>query len=206
MADQTEPESTESEKTDEPVEQSPPATTEAAEKKTEAPERRRSAPLPAPVQPSRGPLLIAAAVGLAAGLIGGAAVAAVWHPSSGGSAKFSDEQANEAKKDVCGAVVLSRQAVANNMHMKNPEPENPVAQLAVAANARLSLTASAAYLRGRLEANPATPEDVADQAQKMAGGLERLNLSYLVGQPNAEREQLGHDLDTHITTLGKLCQ
>ncbi|BBZ24572.1 hypothetical protein [Mycolicibacter hiberniae] len=207
MADQTEPESTESEKPDEPVKQSPPAKTEAAEKKTEAAEKRRSAPLPAPVQPSRGPLLIAAAVGLAAGLIGGAAVAAVWHPSSGGgSAKFSDQQANDAKKDVCSAVVLSRQAVANNMHMKNPEPENPVAQLAVAANARLSLTASAAYLRGRLEANPATPEDVADQAQKMAGGLERLNLSYLVGQPNAEREQLGHDLDSHITALGKLCQ
>lgn len=199
MADQTEPESTESEKRDSPA-------------KKAGTQKRRSAPVPAPApaQSSRGPLLIAAAVGLVAGLIGGAAVGALWHPSggssSGGSAKFSGEQVNDAKKDVCGAVVLARQAVANNMHMKNPDPENPVAQLAVAANARLSLTAGAAYLRGRLEADPATPRDIVDSTEKMASALERLNLSYLVGQPNSEREQLGHDLDSHITELGKLCK
>ncbi|WP_409427324.1 hypothetical protein [Mycobacterium sp. SMC-11] len=198
MADHTEPETTESEKQD------PPAKKAGTEKRRSAP-----APAPAPAQSSTGPLLIAAAVGLVAGLIGGAAVSALWpsgSSSSGGSTKFSSEQVNDAKKDVCGAVVLARQAVANNMHMKNPDPENPVAQLAVAANARLSLTAGAAYLRGRLEADPATPQDIVDSTQKMAGALERLNLSYLVGQPNTEREQLGHDLDSHITTLGKLCQ
>ncbi|TXI51655.1 hypothetical protein [Mycolicibacter arupensis] len=198
MADETEPESTESEKQD------PPA-------KSATPERRRSvpAPAPAPAASTTGPLLIAAAVALVAGLLGGAAVAAFWHPSSGGSSsggKFSAQQADDAKKNVCDAVVMARQAVANNMHMKNPDPENPIAQLAVAANARLSLTAGAAYLRGRLEAEPATPEDIVDSTEKMAGALERLNLSYLVGQPNSEREQLGHDLDNHITTLGKLCQ
>lgn len=199
MADETEPESTES------VKQDPPA-------KSAGTDKRRSAPTPAPVPApsSLRPLLIAGAVGLVAGLIGGAAVAGFWHPSggssSGGSGKFSGEQVNDAKKDVCGAVVLARQAVANNMHMKNPDPENPIAQLAVAANARLSLTAGAAYLRGRLEADPATPQDIADTTEKMAGALERLNLSYLVGQPNSEREQLGHDLDSHITALGKLCQ
>ncbi|CAJ1509439.1 hypothetical protein [[Mycobacterium] holstebronense] len=198
MADQTEPETTASE------EQDAPAKSAGTAKRRPAP-----TPAPAPAQSSTGPLLIAAAIGLVAGLIGGAAVSALWpsgSSSSGGSGKFSSEQVNDAKKDVCGAVVLARQAVANNMHMKNPDPENPVAQLAVAANARLSLTAGAAYLRGRLEADPATPQDIVDSTQKMAGALERLNLSYLVGQPNTEREQLGHDLDSHITTLGKLCQ
>jgi len=157
----------------------------------------------------RGPLLIAAAVGLVAGLLGGAAVAGLWHPSggsSGGSEKFNTAQIDAAKKDVCGAVVLARQAVANNMHMKNPDPENPIAQLAVAANARLSLTAGAAYLRGRLDADPATPQEMVETTEHVAGALERLNLSYLVGQPNSEREQLGHDLDSHITAMGKLCQ
>ncbi|OBI06243.1 hypothetical protein A5735_07730 [Mycolicibacter heraklionensis] len=146
---------------------------------------------------------------LVAGLIGGAAVSALWHPgssSSGGSDKFSGEQVEAAKKDMCAAVVLARQAVANNMHLKNPEPENPVAQLAVAANARLSLTAGAAYLRGRLDADPAAAPEIVETAQKVAGSLERLNLSYLVGQPNEEREQLGHDLDNHIAAMGKLCQ
>ncbi|OBJ30398.1 MULTISPECIES: hypothetical protein [Mycolicibacter] len=198
MADLNEPESTGSE------EQDAPAKSAGTAKRRPAP-----TPAPAPAQSSTGPLLIAAAVGLVAGLIGGGAVAALWPSggsSAGGSAKFSSEQVNDAKKDVCGAVVLARQAVANNMHMKNPDPENPVAQLAVAANARLSLTAGAAYLRGRLEADPATPQDIVDSTQKMAGALERLNLSYLVGQPNTEREQLGHDLDSHITALGKLCQ
>lgn len=198
MADQTEPETTESEK------QETPAKSAAPEK------RRRSAPVPPPPAPSmRGPLLIAAAVGLVAGLLGGAAVAGLWHPSggsSGGSEKFNTAQIDAAKKDVCGAVVLARQAVANNMHMKNPDPENPIAQLAVAANARLSLTAGAAYLRGRLDADPATPQEMVETTEQVAGALERLNLSYLVGQPNSEREQLGHDLDSHITAMGKLCQ
>lgn len=194
MSDHTEPESTESEAQDSPA-------------KPAAKEKRRPAPVPVPVPSSRGPLLIAAAVGLVAGLLGGAGVAALWPSSSdGGSAKYNLQQIADAKKDVCGAVVLARQAVANNMHLKNPEPENPVAQLAVAANARLSLTAGAAYLRGRLEADPATPQEMADAAAKVAGSLERLNLSYLVGQPNSEREQLGHDLDSHIGALGKLCQ
>ena len=194
MSDETQPDATEQE-TQEPA------------KKVDKP-KRRPAPAPAPAPSTRGPLLIAGAVGLVAGLIGGAAVAGLWHPSSSGgsSAKFNTAQINDAKKDVCGAVVLARQAVANNMHMKNPDPENPIAQLAVAANARLSLTAGAAYLRGRLDADPATPQDIVETTQKMAGALERLNLSYLVGQPNTEREQLGHDLDAHIAALGKLCQ
>lgn len=199
MSDQTQPDSTddeqdstESPKRDRPV------------KKAVA-EKPRSEAVPSA---SRWvPLLIAAAIGLVGGLIGGAAVAGFWHPSSGGgSAKFSSQQADDAKKDMCSAVVLARQAVATNMHMKNPDPENPIAQLAVAANARLSLTAGAAYLRGRILADPAAPQEVMDTVRDTAGALERLNLSYLVGQPNAEREQLGHELDAHITKLGTLCQ
>lgn len=208
MSDQTEPESTESAKTE--SEQTQSAETESAKQDRPAKSadrvKRRPVPVPVAAPSSRGPLLIAAAVGLVAGLVGGAAVAALWHPSSGDSAKSSGQSVADAKKDVCGAVVLARQAVANNMHLKNPEPENPVAQLAVAANARLSLTAGAAFLRGRLEADPATPKDMVDATQQMAGALERLNLSYLVGQANSEREQLGHDLDAQITALGKLCQ
>ncbi|MGV0626523.1 hypothetical protein [Mycolicibacter minnesotensis] len=214
MSDQTEPEAAEPEATESEATEPEATGSEAAETekparpaKAAAPERRRSAPAPVPPPSNRGPLLIAAAIGLVGGLIGGAAVAGLWHPSSSSdSAKYNTEQINESKKDVCGAVMLARQAVANNMHLKNPEPENPVAQLAVAANARLSLTAGAAYLRGRLDAEPAVPSEIADATSKVAAALERLNLSYLVGQPNSEREQLGHDLDGHIASLGKLCQ
>lgn len=159
----------------------------------------------APVRSGWRPLATAAAVALVTGALGGAAVATWWHPGTGTSAK-SGQHAHEATKDVCAAAVLARQAVANNMHLKNPDPQNPVAQLAVAANARLSLTAGAAYLRGRLEANPAAPHEVVNAARAMASELEHLNLSYLVGQPNSDREQLGRDLDARIAELGKLCQ
>lgn len=220
MPEQTEPESTEPESTapeSTQPESTQPQSAEAeahdkpvksveAKKSVDRP-KRRPVPPPAAAPSNRGPWLIAAAIGLAAGLAGGAGVAALWHPgSSGGSAKFNTEQVNAAKQDVCSAALLARKVVVTNMHVKNPDPENPIAQLAVAANARLSLTAGAAYLRGRLAADPATPADIADAAQKMASGLEHLNLSYLGGQPNSDREQLGHDLDEQIADLGKLCQ
>jgi hypothetical protein len=152
------------------------------------------------------PLLAAVAIALIVGLIAGAVITGWWRPSAGASASYSDQQVADAKKDVCAAALLARQAVAKNMHLKNPDPENPVAQLAVAANARLSLTGAAAYLRGRLEAEPAAPHDVANAAGAMADALEHLNVSYLAGQPNSARDQVGHDLDSRIAELGKLCR
>lgn len=190
--------------------QSEPGSAESANENpaSEKPAAVKRPPAKAPVKPGPGqrPLLLAAAIALVAGALGGAAVAGLWRPASGASAKFADQEVTDAKKDVCSAAALARQAVANNMHLKNPDPENPVAQLAVAANARLSLTAGAAYVRGRLEANPATSQDLGNAARAMASELEHLNLSYLVGQPNSDREQLGRDLDARIGELGKLCQ
>ncbi|NDJ88902.1 hypothetical protein [Mycolicibacter kumamotonensis] len=196
MSDQSQPDSVESATQEHPTDQA------------EAP-KRPAAKAPAattPATPGWRPVVAAAAVALVAGALGGAGVAAFWHPGSGASAKSSGQRAADATKDVCAAAALARQAVANNMHLKNPDPQNPIAQLAVAANARLSLTAGAAYLRGRLEANPGAPQDVVKAANAMAGELEHLNLSYLVGQPNSDREQLGRDLDARIAELGKLCQ
>ncbi len=154
---------------------------------------------------ARLPLLAAALAALVAGVIIGAVITGWWRPSSGGSATFTDQQTADAKKDVCAAALLARQAVAKSMHLKNPDPENPVAQLAVAANARLSLTGAAAYLRSRLDEEPAAPQEITEAAGAMAGALEHLNVSYLAGQPNSEREQLGRDLDARIAELGKRC-
>jgi type II secretory pathway pseudopilin PulG len=152
------------------------------------------------------PLLAVVAVALIVGVVVGMIITGWLRPSSGASAKFTDQQVADAKKDVCAAALLARQGVAKNMHLKNPDPENPVAQLAVAANARLSLTGGAAYLRGRLEDEPAAPPEVAKAAGAMAGALEHLNVSYLAGQPNSARDQVGHDLDSRIAELGKLCE
>lgn len=133
------------------------------------------------------------------------AVAVWWHSASSAAAAFSEQQVTDAKADVCAAALVARQAVAKNMHLLNPDPENPIGQLAVAANARLSLAGGAAYLRGRLDEDAAAPHDVATAARAMASSLEHLNVSYLVGQSNSEHEQLGRDLDSHIAELGELC-
>jgi ethanolamine ammonia-lyase small subunit len=146
------------------------------------------------------------AIALIVGVVVGMVITGWWRPSSGTSAKFTDQQVATAKTDLCSAALLARQAVAKNMHLKNPDPENPVAQLAVAANARLSLAGAAAYLRGRLDDEPAAPHDVAKAAGAMAGALEHLNASYLAGQSNSDRDRIGRDLDSHIAELGKLCQ
>lgn len=204
MSDENQPDSAESATEETPTDHPEPA--KRPSRKAERPSDKAGRPSgKAPASPGWRPVVAAATVALVAGALGGAGVAAWWHPGSG-SAKSSGQKAADATKDVCAAAVLARQAVANNMHLKNPDPQNPVAQLAVAANARLSLTASAAYLRGRLEANPGTPHDVVTAARAMAGELEHLNLSYLIGQPNSDREQLGRDLDARIAELGKLCQ
>ncbi|MEB3030255.1 hypothetical protein [[Mycobacterium] nativiensis] len=190
MADQAQPDSAEAAKQDHPSEYAGTA---------------KPRPDKAPVSSGRRSLLAAAAIGLVAGAVGGLAVAGVWHPAAGASGKYSEQQVADAKSDVCAAALVARQAVAKNMHLINPDPENPIGQLAVAANARLSLTGGAAYLRGRLADSPAAPQDVADAARAMAGALEHLNVSYLVGQPNSEHEQLGRDLDSRIADMGQVC-
>lgn len=180
-------------------------------KTTKSAVSKSAPPKPAPPKPasptSAWRLLIAAAVaGLAAGALGAAAVVGLSHPGSDSSAKSTVRDANDAKLDVCAAALLARQAVAKNMHLVNPDPENPLAQLAVAANARLALVGGAAYLRGRADADAAAPGEVLDAARAMAGALEHLNVSYLVGQSNSEHEQLGRDLDSRVAEMGRLCQ
>lgn len=151
-------------------------------------------------------VIAAAVAGLVAGAVAAAAVVGLWHPGSGSPAKSAAPQADEAKSDVCAAALLARQAVAKNMHLVNPDPENPVAQLAVATNARLALAGSAAYLRGRVDADSTAPKDLLDTARAIAGALEHLNVSYLVGQPNSEHEGIGRDLESRMAALGALCK
>ena len=172
--------------------------------KRRKPQRRKPAEVPS--TPGRGLLVAAAAIGLVAGLIGGGVVAGFWHPTWGASGKYTGQQVNDAKRDLCSAALLARQAVAKNMHLSNPDPENPVAQMAVAANARLALAGSASYLRGRLADVPAASADLARTVGAVAAALERLDISYLAGQPNGDREQVAHDLEARINELGKLCQ
>lgn len=121
------------------------------------------------------------------------------------SQSFSSQQADDAKNNVCAAYMAVHQGVVANTHLRNPAPDNPVAGLAVAANARLALLGGGAYLRDRLAAEPATPADLTKAVNSMADTLEELGVNYLAGASNIVQDPLRSALDTQISDLDKLC-
>ena len=88
--------------------------------------------------------------------------------------------------------------------MVNPDPNNPIGQLAVAANARLALLGGGAYLRDRLTAEPAAPADLAKAVESMANTIEQLGVGYLAGL-NSTLGPLRNELDSQIAQINGMC-
>lgn len=153
---------------------------------------------------SRWPTLAALVIALIAV---GIAVVAWVHPLHGGTSSqtFNDEQTANAKKNVCTAYTTVKQAVVGNTHLKNPGGDNPIGTLAVAANARLSLLGGGVYLRDRLSAEPATPDDLSKALNTMADTLEELGINYLAGASYLVQDPLRDDLNMQIAQVDKLC-
>lgn len=144
--------------------------------------------------------LALAVIGIVLGIFG-------WfYPSSG--QKFSDDQRTEAKGKVCDAQGVVRQGTQFNTNLQNPAPGDLIGDLAVGTNARLSLFAGGAYLHERLDANPATPADLAKAAGDMADTLEALSVNYLAGHTpdDAVQQPLRDQLRGQIDVLDNLCQ
>ncbi len=68
-----------------------------------------------------------------------------------------------------------------NTHMQSRNPNDAVAELSVATNARLALIGGGAYLKDRLDANTAAPADIVDAVNSFANTIEQLGINYLVG-------------------------
>ena len=75
----------------------------------------------------------------------------------------------------------------------------------MAANARLALLGSGAYLRERLAANTAAPGDLANAANSMANTVQQLGINYLAGATLDVQDPLRNDLKSEITQIDKLC-
>ncbi|KAA8962922.1 hypothetical protein [Mycobacterium sp.] len=135
----------------------------------------------------------------------GVAVAAWFRPTHSATPRFSDQQAAEAKKSMCTAYTSVHEGVVSNTHMANPNPNDPVGQLAVAANARLALMGGGEYLRQRLAAAPATPAELSNAVASMANTLEDLAIGYLSGATNFSLDPLRRDLDNEIGQIDALC-
>ena len=132
------------------------------------------------------------------------AVVAWFRPAHQNAPTFTDQQTAEAKTNICFEYAAVHQAVVANTHMVNPDPNNPIGQLAVAANARLALLGGGAYLRDRLTAEPAAPADLAKAVKSMANTIEQLGVGYLAGL-NSTLGPLRNELDSQIAQINGMC-
>jgi hypothetical protein len=138
-------------------------------------------------------------------VIAAAVAILAWFYPHRSASHFSDEQTAAAKKNVCSADAAIHHAVVANTHLANPDPNSPIGQLAVAANARLALLGGGVYLRDRLAAEPAAPADLAKAVTAMANTIERLGINYLAGASTTVQDPLRHELDSQIGQINGQC-
>jgi hypothetical protein len=115
------------------------------------------------------------------------------------------QQSGDAKANICSSYQAAHKSVVANTHMQSNNPNDAVAELAVATNARLALIGSGAYLRDRLDANTAAPTDLANAVNLFANTIEQLGINYLSNAGADVQGSLRHDLDSQISQLDKLC-
>jgi hypothetical protein len=173
--------------------------------KQSSPEEQSSGkePLPFPRgwKASQWPMYAALAIAVIAVVL---AALAYFHPAHN-NASATAQQGGDAKANVCSAYAAARKAVVINTHLQSPNPHDPIADLSVAANARLALLGSGAYLRERLAANTAAPGDLANSVNSMANTIQQLGINYLIGAAPDVQDPLRHDLTSEITQIDKLC-
>ena len=155
------------------------------------------------IQPRIAPLAL-----LALGLAVIAAAIATWAlvraPQSNTAPAATSQQTADAKGRACTAFNTVRQAVSLETHADLGT--DPVAVQAVAANARLAMTAGASYLRDRLD--PATPADVAAALRSFARGLEDISMYAQAGVANTDPAQAArlHDAEAADARIADLCR
>jgi hypothetical protein len=172
--------------------QKPPAEGESSTRK----------PLPSPggSATSRWPALAALALAVVATAL---AALAYFHPAHHQASV--PQQDGDAKANLCSAYKGAHRSVVVNTHLQSRDPNNAVAELSVATNARLALVGGGAYLKDRLAANTAAPADLANAVNSFSNTIEQLGMNYLIGVATEVQDPLRKDLDTQVTQLDKLC-
>jgi hypothetical protein len=129
-----------------------------------------------------------AVIALAIALIGVALAAwSLLRPlnTSATAPHFTDNQIADAKARACAATDTVRAAVSLQTHADLGG--EPAAQQAVAANARLSMTAGGSYLLTRLD--PATPAPLAAEIHSFADDLQDIAIHTMAGMSNDDPSQ-----------------
>jgi hypothetical protein len=143
-------------------------------------------------------------VALAIALIALVVSVAAWlHPSKG-NASFSDQQSTQAKKEVCSAALVVNKAAFARKPV--PNPDDPLVVVGDAANFRMALLGGGAYLRDTLEAQPATPPDLAKAANSMAQIVQQMGINYIAGTATpADLTSFQQSLNTAMGQINKVC-
>ena len=163
--------------------------------------------LPAPESPRRIALLPLVALIVAVVAVALAAWA-VFRPAPKPAApEYTAAQQSDAKSSICKASDLVRKGISLNTNLPVPGGEADVTgSLAVAANARLSLSDGGMYLLNRLD--PATPTELADPVRRFAESLLDIGAAAISGAQNTDPEQAARlkDADATNTKITQLCK
>ncbi len=162
-------------------------------------------PVARPSRVSRWLPLVALVIALLA--VAGAAYGYFYpNESAAASGKYSDQQRNDAKKHICEVFKIVDRAVVRNSHLKNPENGGPIGALSVATAQRFAFYDGGDFLRDRVAAEPATPKDLADNANGLGTQLEELSIGYLAGAQDFAQDELRQNLDDKIKKIVEICK
>ena len=126
---------------------------------------------------------------------------------TGTSSRYTDAERADAKQQICAAADVVRRGVSLNTNLQPAGgPQDVTGTLAVAANARISLSNGGQYLLARLD--PATPPELADAVKKFANDLMDIGAAATAGAQNSQPDQAARlrDADTVNGTIGDLCR
>ncbi|MET0702069.1 MAG: hypothetical protein ABWY93_20640 [Mycobacterium sp.] len=127
--------------------------------------------------------------------------------AGGSTATYTDAQRSDSKAKVCAAFLVVRTGVTQNTNLAPPGgPTDVTGALAVAANARLSLSEGGQYLLARLD--PATAPELADQVRAFGNGLLDIGAAAIAGAQNSDPAQTTRlrDADAANTKIAALCK
>jgi hypothetical protein len=157
--------------------------------------------------PRRGRGLAATALVLAIVALGLAAWTALRPAPKPSADEYSAAQQSDAKLAACGAVDIVRKGVSLNTNLPSPGGQGDVTgSLAVAANARLSLSDGGLYLLHRLD--DATPTELSDAVEKFANTLLDIGAASTAGAQNTDPDQAARlqAADTENARVAELCR
>ncbi len=160
--------------------------------------------------PSRWPTIVALAIALVAVAV---AIVGWFHPRPPANPSpvppapaFTAQQIADAKANVCAANELVHEAVSINTNRQDPVPGDEIGRIAVAAHARLALFDGGEYLLNRINTEPATPTDLANNVRTLANTLQQLAVNSLADAPNSTKDPLRKAVDATFAKIDGLCK